>query len=94
VGTELVSDRTSIGLPQVFHSTDEMHNVLGSPYYVAPEVLHADSAHGYGPQVDIWSLGVVIYMMLCGTPPFAGNDNNEIYKAIELGAEPSPTYHL
>jgi len=33
-------------------------------------------------------------MMLCGTPPFAGNDNNEIYKAIELGAEPSPTYHL
>ncbi|KAJ1472769.1 kinase-like domain-containing protein, partial [Baffinella frigidus] len=73
------------GFSKVFHSSDEMHNVLGSPYYVAPEVLRANSAHGYGPKVDIWSLGVVIYMMLCGCPPFTGGDNSEIYAAISKG---------
>ncbi|EKX35163.1 hypothetical protein GUITHDRAFT_90329 [Guillardia theta CCMP2712] len=68
------------GFSKVFHGTNDLHNMLGSPYYVAPEVLSA-----YGPQCDIWSLGVVIYTMLCGQPPFYGDDNNQIYKDIQTG---------
>jgi len=73
------------GFSKVFHGTNDLHNMLGSPYYVAPEVLSASDTKGYGPQCDIWSLGVVVYTMLCGQPPFYGDDNNQIYKDIQTG---------
>ena len=53
----------------------------GTIYYIAPEVLHGE----YNEKCDIWSCGVIFYILLCGYPPFDGESDEDIYKAIELG---------
>jgi serine/threonine protein kinase len=51
----------------------------GTPSYVAPEVL---AATGYGPEVDLWSIGVITYILLCGFPPFYGEKVPDIFDKI------------
>ena len=64
-----------------FKPQQKIHERLGTPYYIAPEVLDGN----YGPQCDMWSLGVIVYIMLSGCPPFNGSDDDEIMEKIKEG---------
>ena len=53
----------------------------GSPYYSSPETFNGI----YDEKSDIWSIGVIFYILLCGYPPFIGENNNDVIKAVKKG---------
>lgn len=54
----------------------------GTPGYVAPEILRGDK---YGTEVDVWSMGVICYVLLAGYPPFYDEDQKRLFKKIKEG---------
>ena len=69
------------GTSLVFDENKKLDEKLGTPYYIAPEVL----AKSYGPKCDIWSCGVITYIILSGNPPFNGASDQEIMKKVKKG---------
>merc|ERR1719513_274836 len=64
------------------YSENVTKTACGTPAFVAPEVLRQEL---YGTQVDMWSLGTILYIMLCGYPPFVEKNLPKLYRAIKKG---------
>ena len=69
------------GTSLVVEDGKKLDEKLGTPYYIAPEVL----AKNYGAKCDIWSCGVITYIVLSGIPPFNGSTDQEIMKRVKEG---------
>lgn len=69
------------GLALEFSPGQKFSGMAGSAYYIAPEVLQGE----YSEEIDVWSAGVILYVLLSGVPPFWGATEQSIFKAIQEG---------
>eukprot|EP00798_Chlamydomonas_sp_ICE-L_P028848 gene28848-32036_t len=103
---------TDFGLSSFFQEGQVFTDIVGSAYYVAPEVLRRSFGkeadlwscgvapevlrRSYGKEADLWSCGVILYILLCGYPPFYGDNEKKIFesvvnKTIDFKSEPWPS---
>ena len=76
------------GTAKIFEKGQSENRYVGSSYYMAPEVLKRK----YDEKCDLWSIGVIFYILLIGRPPFDGNDDEEILKNVEKGVYDKTSY--
>ncbi|KAJ7525320.1 hypothetical protein O6H91_17G045500 [Diphasiastrum complanatum] len=69
------------GLARCFKPDNKFSEMAGSAYYIAPEVLRGE----YGEAIDVWSAGIVLYILLTGVPPFWDETEEGIFEAIRIG---------
>ncbi|XP_071934085.1 CDPK-related kinase 3-like isoform X2 [Coffea arabica] len=72
------------GLSDFIRPDQRLNDIVGSAYYVAPEVLH----RSYSVEGDIWSVGVITYILLCGSRPFWARTESGIFRSV-LRADPN-----
>ena len=69
------------GASQFFNPSQKLTERFGTIYYISPEVLKGN----YSSKCDLWSLGVILYILLCGEPPFNGESDEKIMAKIMKG---------
>ncbi|CAI5474245.1 unnamed protein product [Closterium sp. Yama58-4] len=72
------------GLSDFVRPDQKLNDIVGSAYYIAPEVLH----RAYGTEADVWSVGVIAYILLSGSRPFWARTESGIFRAV-LRLEPN-----
>lgn len=72
------------GFSRYLPKTSLAETLCGSPLYMAPEILRCQQ---YGPEVDLWSVGTVLYEMLVGKPPFRAQNHVELLVKIDKGED-------
>jgi len=84
------------GLSQYIDPAEPLNVPVGTPGYVAPEVVECldDDTCTYGKEIDLWAVGVITYILLCGFPPFFSEDDDEVFDQILEGKYeyPSPQW--
>eukprot|EP00930_Biecheleria_cincta_P015676 TRINITY_DN12996_c0_g1_i1.p1 TRINITY_DN12996_c0_g1~~TRINITY_DN12996_c0_g1_i1.p1 ORF type:complete len:522 (+),score=141.17 TRINITY_DN12996_c0_g1_i1:38-1603(+) len=70
------------GLAFEFQPGKDMKTKAGTPFYVAPQVLQGK----YDQSADLWSIGVILFVLLCGYPPFWGESDKEVLSKVKAGA--------
>ncbi|WIA30466.1 hypothetical protein OEZ86_000550 [Tetradesmus obliquus] len=80
---------TDFGLSTFIKPGQQLSEVCGTAYYMAPEVL----LRSYTEKADVWALGVVLYILLCGRPPFEHALDEEIFRMVVDNGVPDFTYH-
>jgi len=78
---------TDFGSATIYHGKNKKGNklkrlkeVVGTPYYIAPEVLTST----YDEKCDVWSVGVIMFMLFTGHPPYDGPNELEVLRAIKI----------
>jgi len=79
-GNTMTIKIADFGLSKVFANGQQLETSCGTPDYAAPEVLTGEQA--YDKSVDLWSVGVVTYVLLCGYPPFYANSQTLLFEKI------------
>ena len=64
---------------RTFKTSKKLNKKVGNPYYIAPEVLKRK----YNEKCDIWSCGIIMYVLLTGKPPFSGSTDKEVLEKVE-----------
>jgi serine/threonine protein kinase len=78
------------GFGNTFKSEELLDTFCGSPFYAAPEMILGKRYEG--PEVDMWSLGVILFALLCGHLPFDDENIKELYRKISSGSYTCPDY--
>jgi len=96
LGNLFINDKMEIKLGDFGLATklefdgEKKKTICGTPNYIAPEILEGKTGHSY--EVDVWSLGVIIYTLLVGKPPFETPDVKSTYKKIRMGSYSFPEH--
>jgi calcium/calmodulin-dependent protein kinase I len=73
---------SDFGLAKLVPKSTFASTAWGTPGYVAPEIVMWKR---YGKEVDVWSIGIIMYILLCGYPPFYSDNNSELFEMIKTG---------